>query len=183
MLIGLPGAGKSTFREQHFDQTHAVVSKDALARSRSPARLHDALVRRALAAGRSVVVDNTNVSLEQRRRLFELAQAHGARVLGYAFEATARECLARNALREGAARIPNIGILAAAKRLVPPGQGEGFDELYRVRTLADLAFAVSRVEPSQADADNGVGSGSDPARGAGGTDDSGCTETGSGSAR
>jgi predicted kinase len=95
-----------------------------------------------------VVVDSTNVSLDRRQRLIAIARSHGARVLGYAFEATARECVARNALREGVARIPNIGIFAAAKRLVRPSQGEGFDELYRVYTLPELAFDVHPDAPS-----------------------------------
>jgi hypothetical protein len=154
LLIGLPGAGKSTYREQHFDPSHVVVSKDVLKRSRAPARKHDELLRRALAAGRSVVVDDTNVTLEARRRLVELGRAHGARVLGYVFEATARECVARNARRQGAARIPNIGIFAAAKRWVEPSHGEGFDELYRVSTLPELVFGISRIEPSPADSRN-----------------------------
>lgn len=142
LLIGLPGAGKSTFCAQRFAASHEVISKDALKRRQSPARLHDALLGRALAAGRSVVVDNTNVSLAQRRGLIALGRAHGARVLGYTFEANARECVARNALRTGPERIPNVGIFAAAKRLVQPSLAEGFDALYRVQTLPELVFDV-----------------------------------------
>ena len=44
-----------------------------------------------------------------------------------------RECLARNARREGKARVPDVAIFATAKMLVPPSREEGFDELYRVR--------------------------------------------------
>jgi hypothetical protein len=148
ILIGLPGAGKSTFCAQRFDTGYERVSKDALRLRRAPERAHDELVQRALAAGRSVVVDSTNVTVERRKHLIDIARAHGARVLGYVFEATARECAARNASRDGAARIPRIGIFAAAKRLVPPTRGEGFDELYRVQTLPGLAFDVHEVEPN-----------------------------------
>lgn len=149
ILIGLPGAGKSTFRAQRFDASHEVVSKDALRRAGAPERRHEELVRRALAVGRPVVVDGTHVTLEQRRRLIDIARASGARVLGYVFEATARDCLARNARREGPARVPDVGILATAKRLVPPAYAEGFDELYRVRTLPDLGFEVLPGEPTR----------------------------------
>jgi hypothetical protein len=60
----------------------------------------------------------------------------------YLFETGARECVARNAGREGAARIPAVGIFAAAKRLVRPAASEGFDALFVVRPLPDLSFEV-----------------------------------------
>jgi hypothetical protein len=52
-----------------------------------------------------------------------------------------RECLARNARREGKARVPDVAIYATAKRLVPPTRVEGFDELMCVR-LNDCVFEV-----------------------------------------
>src|SRR5262249_39957189 len=60
ILVGLPGAGKSTLARSRFPD-HTCISKDALPRSgRDKQARQDALLRAALAAGRSVVVDNTN---------------------------------------------------------------------------------------------------------------------------
>ena len=56
--------------------------------------------REALRAGRSVVVDDTNVSPEQRAPLFAAARAHDARVVVYLFTAEPHECVARNAQRK-----------------------------------------------------------------------------------
>ena len=84
-------------------------------------------------SGRPVVVDNTNPTVEDRRPLVELGRRFGARVVGYHFDSGVRGCLARNASREGKARVPDVAIFATATRLALPSREEGFDGLYRVR--------------------------------------------------
>jgi predicted kinase len=142
VLVGLPGAGKSTFAAQRFADTHVHVSKDDLRNNGRPARRQQQLIEEALAAGRSVVVDNTNASVGERADILASARRHGARVVGYFFDCTARDCLARNAGRQGRARVPNVGVFATAKRLTPPSRGEGFDDLYVVRCLPGPEFDV-----------------------------------------
>ena len=142
LLVGLPGAGKSTFAER-FAQTHERVSRDDLRQSRQPQRRHAELIHRALRAGRSVLVDDTNVSPEQRAPLVAAARAHDARVIAFLFSAEPHACVARNARRQGPARVPAVAIFAAARRLVPPLHAEGIDTLYQVHTLTDGAFEVS----------------------------------------
>jgi len=54
ILVGLPGAGKTTFFEQRFAATHVHVSKDRFPNNRRPARRQAELIDQALAAaGRS----------------------------------------------------------------------------------------------------------------------------------
>jgi hypothetical protein len=142
ILVGLPGAGKTTFFRERFAESHVHISKDNLRNNRRPERRQRELTERALMAGHSVVLDNTNASAEERAATIAQARKHSARVIGYFFDCSPRECLARNALREGRARIPQIGIYATAKRLRPPDRAEGFDELYVVRSLPDHRFRV-----------------------------------------
>ncbi len=149
ILVGLPGAGKTTFFRQQLAHSHVHVSRDELPRGARAELLQRQALEHALGAGRKVVVDNTSVGVEQRAPLIQQAREHGARVVGYFFASTARECIARNAAREGRARVAVPGILALARRLVPPQRAEGFDELYVVRTL-DSAFDVQRL-PEDAD--------------------------------
>jgi predicted kinase len=151
ILIGLPGAGKSTFFRQRFGATHVHVSKDDLRHQGRTERRQAELVQQALERGRSVVVDNTNVSGAERAPLIAQAQREGARVVGYFFDSAPHECIIRNQAREGRARIPAVGIFAAARRLVPPSHSEGFDELYTVQTLPEQRFEVSerRSEASE----------------------------------
>jgi predicted kinase len=143
LLIGLPGAGKSTFFRLHFADSHVHVSRDAFGERRRPETLQNELLRDALGSGRSVVIDNTNVSVEERARFIDEARLHGVRVVGYRFDVSTRECVSRNDGRSGRARIPKVGILSAAKRLVAPSKEEGFDALYRVRVLPELRFEIS----------------------------------------
>src|SRR5690242_14699076 len=106
ILVGLQGAGKTTFYQRQFAGSHAHVSMDRFPNARHKAARQLKELADALQAGRSVVVDNTNPTVAVRAPLIRLARAHGAAVVGYYVEASTREALARNRLREGKARIP-----------------------------------------------------------------------------
>jgi predicted kinase len=129
ILVGLPGAGKSTFVRTHYP-AHVHVSKDNFPPgARDKQARQDALLRAALAAGRPVVVDNTNVTVADRAAIISVARECGARIVGVYIDASVREAIARNETRQGRARVPKVAIFTAAKRLVPPTPEEGFDEL------------------------------------------------------
>jgi predicted kinase len=142
VLIGLQGAGKTTFYEQRFAATHVLVSKDRLRNNRRPERRQQRLIAEALAAGRSVVVDNTNPSSAERATIVEIARAAGARVVGFVFTSPLEACRARNEARPPERRVPEVGLLAAARRFERPARAEGFDALWSVETLPELRFAV-----------------------------------------
>ena len=131
ILVGLPGSGKTSFVRARL-AGHAHVSKDLMrsTRDRNPRQL--ALVAQALAAGRPVVVDNTNLRSADRAPLIAAARAAGAKAVGYFFDAAAKECLTRNRSREGKARVPDVAIHMARARLEPPTREEGFDALFMV---------------------------------------------------
>ncbi len=131
VLVGLPGAGKTTFVRSRLAR-HAHVSKDLMGSAGSRNARQLALVIQALAAGQSVVVDNTNVRAADRAPLVAAAHAAGARAVVYFFDATAKECLARNRAREGRARVPDVAIHVSRARLEPPAREEGFDEMFIV---------------------------------------------------
>jgi predicted kinase len=140
ILIGLPGAGKSTFSRQRFP-AYTHISKDSFPRhARDKQARQDAAIRAALAAGRSIVVDNTNVTTADRAAVISIAREFAARVIGYYVDSTTRDAVARNERREGRAKVPKVAIFTSANKLTPPALSEGFDELYSVRATTDGRF-------------------------------------------
>ncbi len=142
ILIGLQASGKSTFFRQYWAATHELVSKDLMRNNKNRARRQAQLVEAALQAGRSVVVDNTNPTVEERVSLIKLGKLYDAQILGYYFESKVSDCLERNQQRTGKARVPDVGIYATAKKLVPPAYAEGFHQLFYVKMTDNSAFAV-----------------------------------------
>lgn len=132
ILVGLPGAGKTTFARARYP-SHEHISKDTLPSSGNKQARQDAALRAALTAGRSVIVDNTNVTPAERAAIITIARELDARIIGYYIEASTREAVARNEGRTGRAKVPKVAIFTCAKRLVPPSLEEGFDELHRIR--------------------------------------------------
>jgi predicted kinase len=142
VLCGLQGAGKSRFFRSRFAETHAHVSKDLFPNARDRDRRQRALVLRAAEEGRPVVVDNTHPRREDRTALVALARAAGMRPVLYWFPPDVRASVARNARREGRARVPPVAIFATLKRLEPPAAGEGFAAAFEVTATPDGAFVV-----------------------------------------
>jgi predicted kinase len=132
VFVGLPASGKSTFYQQRFAATHELVSKDRMPNNRRRGARQRELIEAALRHGRPVVVDNTNTRRTDRAELVELARAAGATTALYHFTAAVRDCVRRNKLREGKARVPDVALFTAAKRLQPPAADEGFDARYEV---------------------------------------------------
>jgi predicted kinase len=148
ILIGLPGAGKTSFYRERLAATHDHVSKD-LMRNRRDRQSHQmALVEAALAAGRSLVVDNVNASVADREPLIAAGRKHHARVVGYALATPVTVCAERNRGRVGRERVPVVAIHAAAKRFQTPTYAEGYDALHRVETT-DGGFASSLLPQTE----------------------------------
>ena len=145
LLVGLPGSGKTSFYRARLADTHDQVSKDLMKSARDKNARQARIITAALAAGRSIVVDNTNVSRAVRAPLVTLGRAGGAELVAYFFPAPVADCLARNRARTGRARVPDVAIHSLARSLEPPTAAEGFDRIYRVVLEGEGAFAVSAL--------------------------------------
>jgi predicted kinase len=144
ILIGLPGAGKTTFYRRHF-ASHTHVSKDLWPKASGRDARQRRVIEEALAAGQSVVVDNTHPAIADRAPIIAAARARGAQVVGYFVDVTTRVAVARNAGRTGREKVPNVAIFTVAKRMQPPTLAEGFDQLFRVEITEDRNFHVCEM--------------------------------------
>ena len=143
--MGLQAAGKSTFFRTYFAETDVLVSKDLLSNNKHRSRRQAQLIEEALQKGSSVVVDNTNPTLEDRAELIQLGRMYSAEIVGYYFLPQVSQSLARNKQRTGKEKVPDIAIFATMKKFVPPTYEEGFDMLFYVVTNDDGIFNVSCV--------------------------------------
>jgi predicted kinase len=146
LLIGIQGAGKSTFYRERFFDTHVRINLDML-KTRYRERV---LLSACLLAKQPFVVDNTNVLAKERARYIEPARENAFRVHAYFFEPDVRGSIARNTRRTGKRVIPVQGVLGTNKRLEPPRREEGFDRIYRVRLNAEGGWEVEEM-PEPAD--------------------------------
>lgn len=146
LLIGLPASGKTSFCHTVLAGTHERVPRDALGGGRSARSRVARSIRAAAAIGVRVVVDGTHASIRERAALIEIARADGARVVGYYCQSRVDDCLRRNGRRAGLERIPDVGIVDAAKRLERPSLSEGFHELWYVRMDPQGGFIVAPWE-------------------------------------
>jgi len=126
VMVGLQGSGKSTLVEQSLAADHVVVSKDHWPNARRREQRQLRVVEEHLLEGRSVVVDNTNASVERRAGLLALAHALGVPARAIFVDTPFAVCEQRNAGRAGRARVPDVGLRATAAILEPPTPGEGF---------------------------------------------------------
>jgi len=142
VLVGIPGAGKSTFYEKHLRTTHVHVSLDHWRGKKNRRRREEEAIRAGLQAGRDVAVDNTNPTVEDRARYVALASEFGAELVAYYFPVDRDGCLTRNRRRTGKGAVPEAAIFTILGKLQPPRHTEGFHTIYYVRVVRDGGFSV-----------------------------------------
>jgi predicted kinase len=138
IFIGVQATGKSTFYKEHFFNTHLRISLDQLKTRHREKVFVDA----CLQSKQSFVVDNTNPTIEDRKRYITPAKDAKFEVVGYYFESTIRDSIQRNQSRHGKEQIPVASIRNTYFRLQPPSLNEGFDTLYHVTIDLKGLFVV-----------------------------------------
>ena len=129
VLTGLQASGKSTLRNNYDYKDYEVINLDIL----KTRKKEDKHIAECVNQCKSFIVDNTNVTIEHRKKYIDIAKEIGCKIVGYYLPITKEESIERNSLRKGTAKVPKIAIYTANKKLVPPTKEEGFDELYEVK--------------------------------------------------
>ena len=126
-MIGIQGSGKSTFCGKFLNEAVRVNLDTLHTRNKEAAVIAECHRKNC-----DYVIDNTNPTREDRVRYISAAKSAGYRVVGYFMQSRLKDCISRNELREGKAKIPANAIAATSNKLEMPSRSEGFDELYFV---------------------------------------------------
>ncbi|RNI29343.1 ATP-binding protein [Rufibacter latericius] len=131
--MGMQASGKSTYYKKYFFNSHVRISMDLL-RTRHRERLFLLL---CLKTSAKLVIDNTNPRKEDRQAYLPLLKERRYRVIGYFFQTSLPEALARNQARGGRDQVKDIALYDVRKKLEPPSFDEGFDQIFSVRIHGD----------------------------------------------
>lgn len=135
VLTGIQGSGKSEFCIKNFTKIDIVrINLDNL-KSRIK---EDALIKNCIIKNKSLIIDNINVTVLQRKKYIDLAKENNYKVISYYIKCEIDVAIARNKLREGFAHVPNFVIYTTCKNLVIPSKEEGFDALYVVNNSKNI---------------------------------------------
>ena len=129
--VGYPGSGKSFYTDSNIvNNGYIYVNQDTL--KTQPKCLK--MVVKACSEGSSVVVDNTNPSVEVRKKYIDIAKKYGYRIRCLYFD-TSQNISMHNAYyrtmvtKGGRKAIPTIAYRVYNKKFVKPTVEEGFDEV------------------------------------------------------
>lgn len=126
-LKGIPASGKSAWAKKQVKILSALrVSKVDLRKmlgqqwstefEDTVKAMHYALVRRSLEMGQTVILDDTNFNPEHEQTFRTMAANFNVRFEVKEFNTPLKECLARNAEKEGRHKVPESVITKMWKR-------------------------------------------------------------------
>lgn len=134
-MCGLPGSGKSTAAKQ-FDGI--IISSDAIRKElygdesiqgdgKQVFQILHNRVQKALAEGKNVIYDATNISAKRRKNIVRSFDAEHICVY---IDIPIAECLHRNEKRER--KVPVEVIKRMARNFKPPTEEEGFSKILKI---------------------------------------------------
>ena len=126
ILIGIPGAGKSTYYKDKFDDTHLRINLDMLGRRSR----ESAIFKAAVKTNTKIVIDNTNTTIKDRMKYIPLLKKHKYKIIACYFQTDLEKTIEANNKRDRV--VPEKVIRTYYKNLIIPELCEGFDEVYRI---------------------------------------------------
>jgi bifunctional polynucleotide phosphatase/kinase len=131
ILVGYPGAGKTTYARGHLADSEIVAQDTMRSGKRTSRKLPEVIadVSRALKAGKSVVVDRLNLTKSERSQFIALAERSGASARCLVFDVEMDKAYQKNVQRnledDSFPKIPKIAYYKMRKNYEPPDESEG----------------------------------------------------------
>ena len=142
MLVGFPGAGKSTFASELVKKNYHVWSTDSIREEfdmHDPEQITTVLgiiqerIKMSSECGANIVYDSTNLYKKRRIEILNLPYLFNYKKICVIFDTPLDICMERNSHRQGYARVPDeeYGILEKLYR--KPVYKEGWDHILTMR--------------------------------------------------
>ena len=138
MLVGLPGAGKSTFANTF--EGYAIHSPDAI---RNELNIHDIYqaqevldilherIYADMEQGKDIVYDSTNLTPNRRKKFLRSIEQYGYEKICYVIDTPVATCRARNARRTGYAKVSDEEFDRMELVFKQPTYVEGWDKIIK----------------------------------------------------
>lgn len=165
MFVGIPASGKSTRSAFYRDRGYLILSSDEIREGlmaganleslteKEKTRIHSQvfeIIRKktgeALKAGRSVVVDATNLSRKRRMSFLAQFKRFDCAKKCVLFITPVEICLERNRNRTGNARVPDEGMQRMLCNFECPYLWEGWDEIIPAADTASYHFPFGEIQ-------------------------------------
>lgn len=147
VMVGISGAGKSTFIENFLksnpnvvvhssDRLRGIIGKDESDQSVT-AQVFSTIkynLNRDLAAGKDVMIDATSLNPRERKDYILTGKRYSAKIVAYVLERDKATLMKNQAKRKasGGREVPEFVIDKMQSKYVRPTQSEGFDEIILV---------------------------------------------------
>ena len=116
LFIGIQASGKSSFYNCRYFNSHIRISLDLL-NTRNKQQL---LLDYCFKTQSRFVIDNTNLTRDERKYIIDQALQNKYKITGYYFQSKLSDAISRNERRLGKEQIPEIGIRGAYKKIRTP---------------------------------------------------------------
>lgn len=129
VMVGFPASGKSSYVQEHYKNSHVRVNLDTIKKRDKERTILTAI----LSTGVNVVIDNTNLTIEHRKRYTDMAKDYGYSVTALCIDVPAAECISIDNKRHKSEKVGTRWINALVRSYELVNEYEDFEDVIVIK--------------------------------------------------